>query len=360
MAKDYYKILGVGNDATDEQIKKAYRKMAVKYHPDKNPGNKEAETMFKDVVEAYDVLSDKDKRQRYDTYGTVDPIYEGGGMSMDDIMKRFMRMGGFGSFFDDEFGGGMSFERQTVSRGANAKVRVTVSLRELYNGGKKTIRYDRYKRCRHCDGKGYETDGRLVSCPHCKGSGYITKTTIYGHALSRQMTQCPYCGGSGKFVDKPCRECGGSGLEKVEESFEFTLPPSITDGAYMGINGMGHYGERGGQPGDLLLYFKVEDDGKFSISDSNPYDLVYIDEVPILDCITGCERIIHFIDGKDYKYTLKPCVPDGYVLSLRDKGLPKKEGRGNLLVYIKHKMPVALKSDDERLLRKLKKSTTFK
>lgn len=361
--KDYYEILGVNKNATNEELKKAYRKLSLKYHPDRNPGNKEAEDKFKEVVEAYDILSDKEKRQQYDMFGTVDSSFDssGPGSDINEFIKRFMKHGGFGSMFsdDDDFDSG--FRYSTVSRGTDAKVRVTLTLEEAYKRGKKQIKYNRYKPCSSCHGKGSKDSTSVVMCPHCHGSGYIIQRQTFAHGFSQQTVQCPYCHGSGKIVNNPCSKCGGSGLELMEETLIIDIPVGVTDGAVVKIPGKGNYCERmEGQEGDLILYFKIADDSNFKIIPNSPYDLAYIDETPVLDCITGCEKTIRHIDGKTYRYTFRQGIEDGSVINLAGKGLAKGNGLyGDLKIIVKYKMPTLISSDEKKLIDKLRKSKNF-
>lgn len=361
--KDYYVILGVERNATDDELKKAYRKLTLKYHPDRQGGKseeekKEAEAKFKEVVEAYDVLSDKEKRQQYDTFGTVDGNF-GGGADMGDIISKFMRhAGGFGSVFDDDFGGSPYGRR--VVRGGDKKVRVTLTLDEVYNRGKKTIKYDRYKPCPDCDGKGSK-NGKVGQCPYCHGSGFITQRQQFAYGFSQTSSPCPHCHGSGTVVSDPCGKCGGTGLVLSEEKFTFDIPLGVTDNVAMRVPRMGHYCERlEGPEGDLTIIFRVVEDEKFKIIPDSPYDLAYIDEVPVLDCITGCDRTIKHIDGKTYKYTLRQGIENGSIISLRGKGLANGNGVfGDLRVIVKYKMPSEISPEDKKLIEKLKKSKNF-
>ena len=362
--KDYYSILGVEKNATDDVLKKAYRKLSLKYHPDRQGGKseqekKEAEDKFKEVVEAYDILSDKEKRQQYDMFGTVDGGFGSNGPNMDDIISRFMRhTGGFSSFFDEDFGG--SKYGRGIVKGNDKKVRVTLTLEEVYKRGKKTIKYDRYKPCSECGGKGSK-NGNVGTCPYCHGSGFITQRQQFAYGFSQTSSPCPHCHGSGKLISNPCNKCGGSGLVLSEESFTFDIPLGITDNVAMSVPRMGHYCERlEGQEGDLTIIFRVAEDDRFKIIPNSPYDLAYIDETPVLDCIIGCEKTIKHIDGKTYKYTLRQGIEDGSIISLGGKGLAKGNGLyGDLKIVVKYKMPSVISNDDRKLIDKLKKSHNF-
>lgn len=364
--KDYYKILGVNKNATDKEIKQAYRKLAIKWHPDRNPGNKEAEEKFKEIVEAYDVLSDRQKRQQYDMFGTADSSFStsnGKGPDISEFMKHFMHQGGFGSFFDDDFNDFKYSNENKVVKGTNIRVKVKLSLEEAYNRGKKTIRYERYKPCSHCHGKGTNGSDDIMTCPYCHGSGLITKTERQGFTIYQSSSQCPYCHGSGKVVKNPCPYCRGTGIERIEEIYTFDIPEGVTNGAYISVQGQGNSCERGeGENGDLILEFNIADNDKFAVSKNNPYNIIYIDEVPLLDCITGCDRLIHYIDGKTYKYNIRPLIENNTVINLRGKGLLRDNGVcGNLQIIIRYKLPKGPLSDKEmKLITKLKECKNFK
>jgi molecular chaperone DnaJ len=360
--KDYYEILGVDRNASQDEIKKAYKKICLQNHPDRNPGNKEAEDKFKAAVEAYDVLSDPQKKQQYATFGTVDGQFGMGGAdsTMDEILRRFMQHGGFNLFGDDdEFMGG--FRQQTVMRGTDTKVRVTLTLEEVYKRGSKTIKYNRLKPCKSCNGKGSKDGSTIGMCPHCHGTGYITQVQQFAFGFSRQTVQCPYCNGSGKKITNPCSKCNGSGLEMMEESFTFDIPAGVTDNVTMRIPRKGNYCERmEGQEGDLVIYFRIAENDRFKIIPKSPYDLVYIDETPVLDCITGCEKTIKHIDGKTYKYTFRQGIEDGSIINLTGKGLAKSNGLyGDLKIVVKYKMPKAITSEERKLIEKLRKTNNF-
>lgn len=368
--KNYYEILGITADEKklsekdfEKVLKQKYRKICLKYHPDKNPGNKDAETKFKEAVEAYDVLSDKNKRHQYDTFGTVDGnAFQGGGMNMEDIMREFMRHhAGFSSFFDDDNDFDGSFRRTTINRGTDKKVRVTLTLEEAYNRGKKTIKYDRLKPCSTCGGKGSKDGGSVGMCQHCHGTGVIIQRQTFAYGFSQQTAPCPYCHGTGKMISNPCSKCSGNGLEVQEETLTIDIPAGVTDGAVVRIPKKGNYCERlEGQEGDLILYFKISEDSKFKIIPNSPYDLAYIDETPVLDCITGCDKTIKHIDGKTYKYVLRQGIEDGSVINLAGKGLAKSNGLyGDLKIVVKYKMPVTISLEDSKLIDKLKKSKNF-
>ncbi|MFA7195327.1 MAG: DnaJ domain-containing protein, partial [Candidatus Neomarinimicrobiota bacterium] len=260
MAKDYYDILGVSKTATGEELKKAYRKLAVKYHPDKNPDNKEAEEKFKQAAEAYSVLSDPEKRRRYDQFGHeglkqngFGSGFSGQGMSMDDIFSQF------GSIFGDAFGGGFgSFfgggaQQRNSGRGADLRVNLRLSMEDIYQGVKKQIKLTRFEVCHECQGAGGK--GRR-SCPVCHGSGEIRErvNSFFGQMISSKP--CYQCQGQGVIVDQPCPACSGEGRVRREVTLPIDVPPGVQDGNYMTIRNEGHAGTRGAARGDLIVIFK--------------------------------------------------------------------------------------------------------
>jgi len=362
--KNYYEILGITDeekklkgDDFEKAIKKKYRKIAMENHPDKNPGNKEAEERFKEAVEAYETLSDPQKRQQYDTFGTTDSNF--GGFGMDEILKHFMHHTGFSPFGDDDAFRG--FHTHRVKSGTDVKVRVTLTVEEAYKRGKKQIRYDRFKPCSECGGKGSKDGSGSTVCPHCHGTGMITETRQYGFSIIQNSHPCQYCNGTGEVIKNPCPKCGGTGLVKTEEALLIDIPDGVTDGVGIRISGMGNYCEHSEGPnGDLIIYFRISQEGKYKIAPNDPYDLAFIDEVPVLNCITGCERTFKYLDGKTYKFTVKSGIEEGSVIALTGKGLSRGNGtHGNLQVLIKYKMPKSISNEESKLIEKLKKSKNF-
>lgn len=362
--KDYYNILGVGKNADADAIKSAYRKLAVKYHPDKQQGKTEeekkaAEEKFKEVAEAYQVLSDADKRQRYDRFGTIDGDF-GGGMSADDLFRQMMHgFGGFGfSSFDDVFGGG----GKRRMRGQDLVVNVNLTIEEAYNLSRKTIRFDNDVKCSDCNGSG-SRDGKTEVCQHCHGSGVIVKKTENGFVHLERQTMCPHCNGTGVSIKNYCRKCNGLGVVRKEVEETFDLPIGVTDNVSFKIRGKGKACHRNlGENGDLVISVRVLPSNGFSVNQENPYDLDYVMNVGVLDCITGCEKFFKHVDGKDYRITIKPGTTNGYTIRLRNLGLMNLSNgaRGFLNVRIREVMPEKLSKDEKSLIDKLKNSKNFK
>ena len=363
--KNYYNIIGLSEDDKNlpfdeflKVLKAKYRKACLKYHPDKYNGKsdkekEEAEEKFKELTEAYSVLSDEEKKNRYDRFGTTDNTNFD---NMDEMMEEFLRANGINPF------GRSNRRQQSVSKGTNIQLKVRLTLKEIFEGGKKTVKYNRYKPCTHCNGTGSEGNNGVTKCPHCNGMGRIVNTQYNGYGYSQTITICPYCNGSGEVIENPCTKCNGSGLERMEEKFTFEIPQGFMNGQYTVISGMGNCSERNnGLNGDLVLIFIIEDSDGFFHSDDTPFDIYIEKEVPILDCITGCECVITNIDGRSYKFKVKPNTENETVMKLQYKGLPNNSGGyGDLRVVIKHKFPKEISEEEGDLLQKLKACRNFK
>lgn len=357
MAKDYYKILGVNKDATDKELKKAFRAKSLQYHPDKNPGNKEAEEKFKEVAEAYHVLSDKDLRQKYDTYGTIDDGDFGGmNINPEDVFKNFFRHG-FGSFGD--FGEDMSY---APSKGEDKILKVNVTLADIYNNVSKDITYTVKRPCPKCNGSGSK-DGKVIDCPHCNGVGRIRERKQFGIGMySETITTCPYCNGTGKVNKNPCQDCNGSGLVDKKESLTIKVPniDKVLRGMYRHSGG-GHSCRNGnGVNGDLNFTFNVVNSDGFEISEKNAIDIVKTVDVPLIDCILGSVLNVRHLDGSIYNVRIGECTKDGQMFRVAGKGFKYGGGSGDLYVRVRMVMPSKLSEEDKKILNKLQKSKTFK
>ena len=352
--KDYYEILGVDRNATDRDIKKAYRQLSLRYHPDKNPGNKEAEEKFKEVAEAYRVLSDKDLKQRYDTYGSVDDNF--GGPSPEDIFASFMKMHrDFGFGFDDDE------PRQRVFKGRDKVLKVNVTLGEVYNGVTKDIIYSVNRKCPKCNGSGSKT-GKVDECPHCHGTGQIHNRQHFGNIISDNITSCPYCNGLGKIVKDKCPNCNGTGVVETKDKLTIKVP-SIVDVVQQSFihRGGGHSCENGlGVNGDLRFTFNIVKDAEYDIDNDNFLNIIKNVKVSILDCILGTTLAVTHLDGKTYNINLSECTPNGKIYRMQGKGFKVGSYVGDLLVKIQYVMPNGLTDEDRKTLNKLKKSKTFK
>lgn len=368
MAKrDYYEVLGVGKSASAEEIKKAYRKLALKYHPDKNPGDKEAEEKFKEAAEAYDVLSNPDKKSRYDQFGHAGMSgaagggFSGGGFSMDDIFSQFGDIfgGHFGSAFGGAFGGfGGGSRGRRVNRGSDIRIRVKLDLKEIAHGAEKKVKINKQVACKECGGKGAKSEADIKTCETCHGTGQVTRVTqtILGHMQTSSV--CPTCGGQGKTIIKPCGVCHGDGLVKEAEEISFKIPAGVSEGMQLTVQGKGNAARRGGVNGDLLVVIEEEESAELQ-RDGN--DLIYSLFISIPDAVLGAEAEIPSVDGK-LKIKIEPGTQSGKILRLRGKGLPDVNGYGNgdLLVYIQIWTPKKIEKQEREMLEKLKNSQSFK
>lgn len=357
--RDYYEVLGIDKNASAEEIKKAYRKTAIKYHPDKNPGDKDAEEKFKEAAEAYDVLSDPDKKARYDQFGHagVDGSaggFGGGGMSMEDIFAHFGDIFGGGSFGGfGGFGGfsGFGGSRVVQNQGSDLRIRIHVTLQEILTGTTKKLKVKKLVHCSKCHGSGAEAGSGSETCSTCHGSGTVIRTqdSIFGRVQTQ--TTCPTCKGTGKVIKNKCSKCGGDGLENGEELIEINVPAGVASGMQMTMSGKGNAGPNNGPNGDLLVQFEEVEDAEFI---RNGNDVVYNLLIPISTAILGGKVIVPTIDGK-VKITIEPGTQPGKILRLRDKGLPSVRGygKGDQLIAIQIFIPNKLNSKDKKLVEEL-------
>lgn len=371
MAKrDYYEVLEVERTATVDVIKKAYRKKAIQYHPDKNPGNKEAEEKFKEAAEAYDVLSDPDKRSRYDQFGHAGVggaagnggPFGGfsGGMSMDDIFSMFGDIfgghnpGGFGGF--GGFGG--STQSQRRFRGSDLRVKVKLNLKEISTGIEKKFKLKKYVICNHCHGSGAEGSSGSETCSTCKGSGTVVRNqqTILGTMQTRST--CPTCSGEGKIIKEKCKECSGEGIVYGEEVVTVKIPAGVAEGMQLSMGGKGNAGKHNGVPGDLLIQIEEEQHPEL-IRDEN--DLIYNLLLSFPTAALGGTIEIPTIDNK-VKVKIDSGTQPGKVLRLRGKGLPNVNGygTGDLLVNVSIYVPETLTKEEKNMMEKLNSSDSFK
>ncbi|MDR2914746.1 MAG: molecular chaperone DnaJ [Tannerella sp.] len=362
--RDYYEVLGVSKSATADEIKSAYRKKAIQYHPDKNPGDKEAEEKFKEAAEAYDVLSNQEKRQRYDQFGhagvgssAAGGGFSGGGMSMDDIFEQFGDLfgGHFGGF--GGFGNSRSRSGGRVQRGSDLRVKVKLNLKEIANGVEKKIKVKKYVPCKTCHGSGAEDEKSITTCQTCHGSGYVTR--VSNIILGQMQTQsvCPTCHGEGKSITKKCPECNGEGVVRDEEVIDINLPAGVMEGMQLSVRGKGNAARRGGVNGDLLVVIEEEPD-KELIRDEN--DLVYNLLLSVPQAMLGDTVEVPIVEGRA-KVKIDPGTQPGKVLRLRGKGLPSVNGygTGDLLVNVSVYIPEALSSEEKNTMRQMEASPNF-
>ena len=357
MAKNYYNILGVDKGATDDQIKKAYRKAALKYHPDKNAGNKEAEEKFKEAAEAYDVLSNKEKRSNYDRFGTADgnPFGGGGfgggnsqyghGFNMDDIFSQFGDI--FGNSFNQRYGG-----RQRQNRGSDLRIKITLSIEEILKGATKKIKYKRQDKCNTCDGKG---GTNVRDCLVCSGSGQrvVVQNTPFGQM--RQQTTCPDCKGSGKQITNKCNDCHGDGTKLKEEVVEIDVPVGVSAGMQLNMKGYGNH-TRDGVPGDLHIIIDELREFYFKRDQNN---LIVEKDISVVDAIIGAHLKVKTAHG-ELPISIDPGTQNGRTIRISGKGVPDINlGLGDLFVIINVKIPTEISLDEKYQLEKLKKSKNF-
>lgn len=366
--RDYYEVLGVSKTASEEEIKKAYRKIAIKYHPDRNPGDKEAEEKFKEAAEAYNVLHDSQKRQQYDQFGFDGPMGGGfggfGGASMDlnDIFSMFGDVfggHGFGGF--GGFGGGGRSGGRAQHRGNDLRLKVRLTLQEINEGVTKKFKVRKDVTCEHCHGSGAEAGSTSETCVTCHGSGYVVRTTQSLFGMMQTQNVCPTCGGEGQVIKNKCSVCGGTGVTKGEEVVEIKIPAGVAEGMVVNVPGKGNMGQRNGIAGDIQVFIEEEPNDTF-VRDGN--DLIYNLLLDFPTAVLGGEVDIPTIDGKTLKVKIDSGTQPGKTMRLRAKGLPAVQGygrgRGDMVVNISVYVPKTLSHDERMMMEELKKSDNFK
>jgi molecular chaperone DnaJ len=365
--KDYYEVLGVAKNADDGAIKKAYRQMAMKYHPDKNPDNKEAEEKFKEAAEAYEILSDADKRARYDRYGhagvdgNAGGSYRGGGgMNMDDIFSQFGHMfSEDGSPFESFFGGGggRASGQRRGQKGSNIRIKVALSLEEIKNGVTKKIKVKKQVGCTQCSGSGAKDSNSVSTCATCSGSGYVRqiKSTFLGQMQTTGI--CPTCQGSGQRITASCSKCKGDGTVYDEETIEIDIPAGVEDGMQLSMRGKGNAGKQGGGNGDLLINIEEKQHEHFNRDGQN---IIYDLFLNFADAALGESFEVPTLDGK-VKIKVPPGTPAGKTFRLRGKGLPSVQSydTGDQLININIWTPKTLNAEEKALMEKLRTMPNF-
>jgi molecular chaperone DnaJ len=357
--RDYYEILGVSKDATNEELKKAYRKKAIEFHPDKNPGNHEAEEHFKEAAEAYEVLCDEQKRARYNKFG-----HKGvggasgfnGGMSMDDIFENFGSVfgDGFEGFFGGQRGGGG--RRQNV--GGNLRLRVKMTLEEIANGAEKKLKVRKKIKCTTCSGLGAKDKSGFKTCSMCNGSGSVRRVTNTFLGQMQTTSACPQCHGEGSIISNKCGNCHGSGVMDGEELITVNIPAGVQEGMQLNVSGKGNVGERNGTSGDLYILIEEE---PHEILKREGNNIVYHLHISFPEAAMGGNFEVPTIDGKA-KIKIDPGTHAGKILRLRGKGLPSVNsyGRGDQLIDVNIWTPQKLSHEEKVILEKLAHSENFK
>jgi len=367
--KDYYEVLGISKEASEEEIKKAYRKLAVRFHPDKNPDDPEAAERFREATEAYEILKDENKRKQYDRFGHA--AFDGGaggfsggggfssssfgGMDLNEALKAFMGDFGGDSFFGDIFGSAANTSRRasqgTIIQGRNIQIKLPLTLKEMHDGVSKTIKISHKIACSSCGGSGSKT-GKLENCMQCGGSGRSRRVmqSIFGQMV--QETVCPRCSGTGKSVKEPCGPCSGTGVVSGDEKITVTIPAGVSEGNYVSVEGKGDKGVNNGTFGDLIVVVYEKDDSIFT---RHGIDLITEMEISFSEAALGCERIIETFSDK-----VKVKVPAGTqsekVIKITGKGMPtlhNEKSKGDILIKIKVKTPEKLSKEERELFEKL-------
>ena len=362
--RDYYEVLGLSKGATEDEIKKAYRKIAIKYHPDRNPGDKEAEEKFKEAAEAYNVLHDPQKRQQYDQFGFDAPFAGQGGfggfgtsMNMDDIFSMFGDI--FGGHGFSGFGGGRGRPQQ--HRGSDLRLKVRLTLEEINQGVTKKFKLRKDIICNHCHGSGAEAGTGSDTCPTCHGTGVITHTTQSIFGMMQTQGVCPTCNGEGSIIKNKCPHCGGTGVEKGEEVVEIKIPAGVAEGMIVNVPGKGNAGHHKGVNGDIQVFIEEEENENFVRDDNN---LIYNLLLDFPTAALGCDVEIPTIEGTRLKVKMDPGTQPGRTLRLRGKGLPSVKGygsgKGDLIVNVSVYIPKTLTKEEKTAIEQFRQSDNFK
>jgi molecular chaperone DnaJ len=365
MAKrDYYEVLGVAKSASADEIKKAYRKVAMQFHPDRNPGDKAAEEKFKEAAEAYEVLSDQEKKAQYDRFGHAGLNNRGGfgggqGMNMDDIFSNFGDIFGddiFGSFF----GGGGARQRggkARGTRGSNLRIKLKMNYEEIAKGANKTVKVKKYTSCTTCSGSGAKDKNSVQNCSTCNGTGQVRKVTSTFLGQMQTVGTCPTCNGEGSTITNKCTSCKGEGRVYTEETINIDIPAGVQDGMQLSLSGKGNIGERGGSSGDLIVLIEEESHPELQRDNLN---VIYDMHVSIPDAIFGSNVEVPTIDGRA-KIKIPPGTQSGKIFRLKGKGFPSINSyeRGDQLIHVNVWTPQELSNEEKEMMEQLKDSKNF-
>lgn len=363
--RDYYEVLGVSKNASAEEIKKAYRKVAMQYHPDRNPGDKEAEEKFKEAAEAYEVLSDADKKAQYDRFGHAGMAnngrggFSGQGMNMDDIFSQFGDIFGediFGSFFGGGGGGGRR-SRGTGTRGSNLRVKLKLNYEEIAKGVTKNIKVKKYVVCSTCGGNGARDKNAIQTCNTCGGSGQVRRVTSTFLGQMQTVTTCPTCNGEGVSITAKCGACKGDGRVYGEETVSIDIPAGVQEGMQLSLSGRGNAGERGGAPGDLIILIEEEAHKELQRDGLNVACELYIS---FTDAVFGTSAEVPTIDGRA-KIKIPAGTQSGKIFRLKGKGFPAVNSyeKGDQLIHVNVWTPQQVSAEEKAALEKMSESPNF-
>jgi len=356
--RDYYEILGVARGASEDEIKKAYRKLAMKFHPDRNPGDTEAENKFKEAAEAYEVLQDPEKRRRYDQFGH-DGLRGTNYRDFHNVNDIFSAFGdifgsGFGGgIFDEVFGGGRGGRRRSGQGqpGSDLRVRLALTLEEIATGVEKKLKIKKYRKCTTCGGSGAKSSSGRSTCPQCQGSGELRQVSrsMFGQFVN--ITTCPTCDGEGTIIEDPCQTCGGEGRTQGESTIKVNVPAGVSQDNYIPLRGQGNAGRRGGPDGDLLVVIDEKEHETFA---RNGDDVLYDLFVSFPTAVLGADVEVPTLSGRA-RLTIEPGTPGGRLLRMRERGIPHLNGygKGDQLVRVNVWVPSKLNAKEKELLKEL-------
>jgi molecular chaperone DnaJ len=369
MKKDFYEILGVSKSASQDEIKKAYRKVAMQYHPDRNPGDKASEEKFKEAAEAYEILSDTDKRGQYDRFGHQafgagrgGGGFNGGGMNMDDIFSQFGDIFGDDSPFGSFFGGGGGGRRSSGGRsrgvrGSNLRIKIKLNYEEMAKGASKTVKVKKYVPCTTCNGSGAKDKNSVQTCGTCGGSGQVRRVQNTFLGQMQTVTTCPACNGEGSTIANKCTACKGDGRVYGEETVTIDIPAGVQEGMQLSLNGKGNAGERGGANGDLIVLIEEEAHAQLHRDGLNvAFDL----HISFPEAVFGTQIEVPTIDGKA-KIKIPPGTQSGKIFRLKGKGFPAVNSyeKGDQLIHVNVWTPQHISSEEKTMLEKMQVSQNF-